>query len=220
MFREILAILRREGLLKQATEETEEMLSKVEIMFRSAMDMVMERKAPEIDIYEMDKDIDRMEEEVRQKVLKHLVVGDRRGDVSAALVLTSAVREIERVGDYSKSIFELVDICPTEFVFEGEKAGVLKDIETQILRIFTLTQEAHREADIEKARSAMEIQWQISKQCDEMLEYLAGKPEIGIECAIIYALLSRYLQRVSSHLKNIAANVVNPFQKAELKPDA
>ena len=46
MFKEILSILRRGDLLKQAVEEAEEMFSKAELMFRNAINMVMECKKP------------------------------------------------------------------------------------------------------------------------------------------------------------------------------
>lgn len=211
MFKEILSILRREDLLKQAMESADKMLSNTEIMFKSAMDMVMECKKPDIDIYEMDKDIDLMETDIRQKVLKHLVIVNSREDVSAALVLTGVARDIERIGDYAKSIFEVLDICPSEFVIGGEGAKLIREIEGQIVEIFTLTREAYKEGNVDKARVVMEKQLQISKKCDDIFEYLSQRPALSTEYAIIYALLSRYLKRVSSHLKNIAANVVSPF---------
>lgn len=216
MFKEILSILRKEDLLKQATEEADKMLSNTEIMFKTAMDMVMECKRPDTDIYEMDKDIDQMESDIRQKVLKHLIIVNNREDVSAALVLTGVARDIERIGDYAKSIFEVLDICPSEFIIGGEGAKLIKEIENQIIEIFTLTREAYKEGNVDKARIVMDKQLQISKMCDDIFEYLSQRPALSVEYAIIYALLSRYLKRVSSHLKNIAANVVNPFSNLEI----
>jgi phosphate transport system protein len=213
MFREILAILRRADLLKQAMEEAEEMLSKAELMFRAAMDMTMERKKPDMDIYEKDREINRMEWEVRQKVLEHLVVGSRKQDVPAALILTSAVVDIERIGDYSKNIFELADICPQEVIIEEDHAMFFREIEAQILEIFALTRSAHKEADAQKAQTAMDMHWRISERCDGMYEHLALEQGLCAEYAVIYTLLSRYLKRVSSHLKNIASSVVNPFPR-------
>jgi phosphate transport system protein len=213
MFREILAILRRADLLKQAMEEAEEMLSKAELMFRTAMDMIMERKKPDMDIYERDREINRTEWEVRQKVLEHLVVGNRKEDVSVALILTSAVVDIERIGDYSKNIFELADICRREVIVEEGHAIFFREIEAQILEIFALTRDAYKEADAQKARTAMDIHWSISQRCDRMYENLALEQGLSAECAVIYTLLSRYLKRVSSHLKNIASSVVNPFPR-------
>jgi len=46
-----------------------------------------------------------------------------------------------------------------------------------------------------------------------MFEELANEEGLTVEYAVIYTLLSRYLKRVSSHLKNIASSVVNPFPR-------
>ena len=213
MFKHILAILRKEDLLKQSMEKAGEMLSKSELMFRAAVDMVMESKKPEIDMYDRDREINRMEWEVRQKVLEHLILSNRKEDVPAALILTSAVIDIERIGDYSKNISELADICPRETVIEEGHAKFFRDIESQVLKIFALTRESYVDADTEKARTAMDMHWKISESCDKMYESLAAERELCAEYAVIYTLLSRYLKRVSSHLKNIASSVVNPFPK-------
>ena len=213
MFREILSILRRDDLLKQAMEEAAEMFSKAELMFRAAMNMVMESQEPDIDIYEADKEINRMEWEVRQKVLEHLVIGSSKEDVTAVLILTSAVVDIERIGDYSKNILELADICPAAIVIGTDHAKFFREMEEKILKIFALTHDAHRDADTEKAQAAMNMHWQISERCDRMFEELASEEGLPAEHAVIYTLLSRYLKRVSSHLKNIASSVVNPFPR-------
>ncbi len=213
MFKEILSILRKEDLLKQAVVETEEMFSKAELMFKNAMNMVMECKKPDMDMYEADREINRMEWEVRQKVLEHLVVGNKKEDVPAVLILTSAVVDIERIGDYSNNILELADICSETTVIEEGHVKFFREIEAQILEIFDLTRDAHRDADAEKAQRAMDMHWRISERCDKMFESLASEEGLGAEYAVIYTLLSRYLKRVSSHLKNIASSTVNPFPR-------
>ena len=67
MFREILSILRREDLLKQAMQEAQEMLSKAELMFRASVCRLMEFEETDIDIYKEDREVNRMEWEIRQK---------------------------------------------------------------------------------------------------------------------------------------------------------
>ena len=213
MFREILSILRREGLLNQAKEESEEMCLKVETMFRTAINIVMNCKKPSIDIYETDREVNRMEWEIRQKALEHLVISNRKEDIPAVLIITSTVVDIERIGDYSKNISELADICPREVIIEESHSNFFRDIESQVLEIFALTRDARKEADVEKARKAMDMHWKISERCDEMFENLASEPGLSTEYAVVYTLLSRYLKRVSSHLKNIASSVVNPFPR-------
>lgn len=213
MFREILAILRKEDLLKQATAQANEMFSKAELMFKAAVDMIMECKKPDMDMYDKDREINRMEWEVRQKVLEHLLLGNKKESVTAALILTSAVIDIERIGDYAKNILELANICPKETVVEEGHAIFFRDIENQILQMFDLTRDAHKQGDVQKAQTVMDMHWQISERCDKMFEELVSEEELSAEYAVIYTLLSRYLKRVSSHIKNIASSVVNPFPR-------
>jgi len=213
MFKEILGILRKDDLLKQAMQEAQEMLAKSEAMFKAAMCRLMELKQPEIDIYEADREVNRMEWEIRQKVLEHLLLGNQKKDVPAALVLTSAVVDIERIGDYTRNIYELADISPLAMVFEDENASFFKGIEAQIIEMFSLTEEAYKEGDAEKAQKVMDMHWHISESCDRIFESLASKKELSSEHAVIYTLFARYLKRVSSHLKNVASGVVNPFPR-------
>ena len=126
MFKEILSILRKEDLLKQAMKEVEVMLSKVEVMFRTAVDRVMEGKEPQIDIYEEDREVNRMEWEVRRKVLEHMIFSNKKQDVPAALILTSAVIDLERIGDYAKNTIELADICPKGTVIAERHASFFR----------------------------------------------------------------------------------------------
>jgi len=217
MLKEILDLFRKEDLLKQATEEANEMLSKAEFVFRAAMEIVMYCKESNVDIYEMDQEIDDMELDVRQKALKHLLLGSKKEDIAAAILLTDAVRDIERIGDYSKSIYELLDICPTEFIVNDEGLDLLRDIESDILEIFTLTREANGDGDTEKAQKVMNMQLEIGKKCDKIFVHMSLKPDLKNVQAVIYVLLSRYLKRISSHIKNIAANIVNPFRRTDIK---
>jgi phosphate uptake regulator len=213
MFREILSILRREDLLKQAMQEAQEMLSKAELMFRASVCRLMEFEETDIDIYKEDREVNRMEWEIRQKVLEHLLLGSSKEDIPAVLVLTSAVVDIERIGDYSRNIYELADISPLSMVFDEEHTKFFREIETQIFDMFGLTRDSYREGDAQKAQSVMDTHFQISERCDRLFETLASERELSAEHAVIYTLFARYLKRVSSHLKNIASSVVNPFPR-------
>lgn len=213
MFREILNILRKGDLLNQAMEEAEEMLCKSELLFKTAVSKIMEGKEPDIDIYKADREINRMEWEIRQKVLEHLVLGDTREDVTAVLILTSAVVDIERIGDYSGNIFELANISPLAMVFEEKHSDFFKEITAQIFEMFDITRASYKDGNAHKAQAVMDTHWKISERCDKMFEHLATEQDLSAEKAVIYTLLSRYLKRVSSHLKNIASSVVNPFPR-------
>ena len=79
--------------------------------------------------------------------------------------------------------------------------------------MFVLTQEAYRGGNSEKAQKVMDTHFQISERCDRLFEDLASERGLSAEHAVIYTLFARYLKRVSSHLKNIASSVVNPFPR-------
>lgn len=219
MFKEILSILRREDLLTQAMKEVGEILAISELMFRAAIDTIIECKESDIDIYEKDREIDTFEWDVRRKVMEHLILSDKKGDVSVALFLTDAVRDIERIGDYSKNIFELTKICLEKVIVNDAHAKFFEEIKSQILEMFTLTQSAYNESDVKKAELAIELRLRASKKCDEVLNYLASEKGLPAEHTVVYALLSGYLKRIIAHLKNIASIVVNPFRRMEIRAE-
>jgi len=219
MLREILNILRKEDLLTQAMKEVGNMIAISESMFRAAIDAVIGCKESYIDIYEKDKEIDEFEWDVRRKVMEHLLLSDKKGDVSVALFLTDAVRDIERIGDYSKNIFELTKICLTKVVVNDTHAKFFEEIKSQILEMFALIQSAYSEGDVKKAETAIELRFRASKKCDEFLNYLASEEGLQTEYTIIYTLLSEYLKRIIAHLKNIASIIVNPFRRMEIRAE-
>ncbi|MGB9595064.1 MAG: PhoU domain-containing protein [Candidatus Poribacteria bacterium] len=219
MLKEILNILRREDLLTQTMKEVGEMLAISELMFRSAIDTIVECKESNIDIYEKDREIDKCEWDVRRKVMEHLILSDKKSDVSVALFLTDAVRDIERIGDYSKNIFELTKVCLKKVIVNEAHAKFFDEIESQILEMFAFTQSAYNEGDVKKAELVLELRLQASKKCDEFLNYLASEEELPTEYTIIYALLSGYLKRIIAHLKNIASMIINPFRRMEIREE-
>ena len=54
----------------------------------------------------MDKKINEFERDVRRKVMTHLAIGGKE-DIGSGLVLVSVVIDIERIGDYTKNIYDL-----------------------------------------------------------------------------------------------------------------
>ena len=113
-------------------------------------------------------------------------------------------------------------VCPQNrpVCLSAKQTRFFREIEAQIMEIFDLTRDAYRDVDIEKAQRAMDMHWEISERCDKMFENLASEEGLSAEYAVIYTLLSRYLKRVSSHLKNIASSVVNPFPRMGFRSSA
>lgn len=217
MFKTLFSPWRGDYLLNQALNETEQMLSEVEKMFSFALGVLMEGKPDRMDIYKMDRSVNQYEIDIRKKVLEHLTINPKQ-DITASLVLTSIVIDIERIGDFSKNLIELAHMYP-EKLEKSKYVEDIKEIETEVLENFRMTKRIFSEADAEKGRQLMGRHAQLAKRCDRMLEELINDDKISPKEAVAFTLLTRYLKRVSAHLKNVASSVVNPFHRIGFKPE-
>ena len=75
----------------------------------------------------MDKKINEFERDVRRKVMTHLAVGGKE-DIGSGLVLVSVVIDIERIGDYTKNIYDLALNHPKKLT-SGSLESTLNDME-------------------------------------------------------------------------------------------
>ncbi len=221
MFKEFFDLLRKENLLKQAYNRSQEMLEADREMFLAAMLSLREHDDAriDIDIYAKDQLINAYEREVRRKVLTHLSVTSSR-NVQACLVLVSVVIDIERIGDLTKNIVELALLHPGRLTC-GSHERDIRTIETTVKTMFTLLIEALPSGDEGKAKEVMSEHWWIARRSDEILSALIGHDDPGLPCseAVTTALYVRFLKRVSAHLMNIASSIVNPFDRIGFRED-
>ena len=122
-FGELLELWREDNSLTQAVHDSHNMLESTLEMFRQSVDSLRRSDNGEVDrsVYEKDQIVNKYEQEVRGKVLKHLAV---TGGVNLipGLILTSIVIDIERIGDYTKNIVDLAISHPKKLTC-GEALG-------------------------------------------------------------------------------------------------
>ena len=108
MFKQIFELFKSDSLYEQALTECHEMLEIDREMFNESIKSLRESDTAEIpiDIYAMDKKINEFERDVRRKVMTHLAVSGNE-DLGSGLILVSVVIDIERIGDYTKNIYDL-----------------------------------------------------------------------------------------------------------------
>jgi phosphate transport system protein len=193
MWKEILAIFNKDTLLDQAYKRSYEMLDITHQMFQEARISLRERNDNKLaeHIYDQDIAVNKFEREVRRKVLSHLAVSGST-DLYSGLVLVSIIIDVERIGDYTKNIVEMAQNHPPKLT-GGLYEDDLAKVETAVNDVFTRVREIFEVADAGKAEQLLvEYQW-INKVCDQ------------------HAI--DYLNRINSHLRNVATSVVNPFDK-------
>ena len=216
MFKQIFEIFKSDSLFEQALGECHEMLDIDLTMFKASINSLRKSDSSDIDIdiFAMDKKINEFERDVRRKVMTHLAVGGKE-DIGSGLVLVSVVIDIERIGDYTKNIYDLAVNHPKK-LDGGSVEDRLAEIETISYKLFEDTIDAFKNQNIEKARGLMGYYKEnISSQSDSITnEIIMGKVgDLDIGSASAVGLYARYLKRIAAHSRNLISSVVNPFER-------
>jgi len=219
MKRTWLDIFRGKTLLHEAYEESLEMLIQVKYMYLEINKLLFEELKQDFDPYSLDKLVNKREIDIREKILMHMAFGADKVDIAPALSLSTIVKDIERIGDYCKNMYELVEIFP-EKLENDSYITLLKKISDEITHEFDVTYIAFKESDEEKADYVMKKHLELNKELEKMMRQTAEDESLKPRKAIIIILLTRYLKRVSAHLKNIASSIRNPYPKISFQPES
>jgi phosphate uptake regulator len=215
MWREILKLLSKDNLQVQALNECYEMLDMCHEMVMASVDSLRNRDdaSVDIDIYKMDKKLNSFERDVRRKVMTHLSLGHPE-DVSSGLTLVSIVIDLERIGDYSKNIYDLAKEHPNR-LHGGPLEDQLKEIETKALEQFEQTVRDFKTGDVEQARRLMHhYKEDVSGRSAEFVKAIvSGQVDLPAAEGAALALYARYMKRISAHSRNLVSALVNPFHR-------
>ena len=216
MFKQIYKLFQSNSLYEQALNECHKMLDIDLLMFKTSVESLRKSDSADIDIdiYSMDREINEFERDVRRKVMTHLAVSGT-DDIGSGLVLVSVVIDIERIGDYTKNIYDLAVNHP-KMLDGGALEKRLSKVESASLNLFASSIDAFKNQDIEKARNLMEsYKENVSEQCDGITnDIISGKlSDIDVGKGTAVALYARYLKRIAAHSRNLISSVVNPFER-------
>ena len=216
MWRNLFNLFRKETLFTQALRESHQMLDLDLEMFEASVESLRRSNdgATQVNLRETDKEINRFERDVRQKVLTHLAVSGP-SDLASGLVLVSIIIDIERIGDYAKNIYDLARYHP-ERLKGGSIEPEVADVEARTGHLFREMVVAFRNSDQDKAREIMtSYKGALSADCEKIVEKIVqGKaPDLEAGTGAAIALYVRYLKRIGAHSRNIVTSVVNPFPR-------
>ncbi|MCG8583784.1 MAG: hypothetical protein MI757_03635 [Pirellulales bacterium] len=163
------------------------------------------------DVFKTDKRINYAQQQIRREIVVHATVHGA-AEFPACLILMSVTKDAERVGDYSKNIFDLAELSPQKPA--GEYKEDLTDLKDRISALMADCREAFDKEDAESARRLIVESQQIEDQCDTQISTLV-QAGAAIEMGTTYALAYRYFKRVSSHAFNVATTIVQPLDKID-----
>ncbi len=215
MLRPFIALWKAHSFMKRIVGEFEGMLTDAEYVFTNAWNVLTGEvpvKQVQQSLYARDRAVNRHERELRRIVLEHLSFNPGQ-DVSGCLAMMSLVKDAERIGDYSKNIFDLA------VMLKGEVADIkyldrLSATRKKIADHFPELKEAFLESDEQKARHILLEYLSIKEECNEILRDLLSE-DMPPRQAVATALLSRYLKRINSHMSNIASGIVYPLDQID-----
>ena len=116
MLRELISILRSDNPLAALGENFARMLHITYEMTLAAGDIYFGKKvtpSERTSIYEQDAEVNHLERTIRKQVVAHLSFKGNLPDMPYCLLLMSLVKDVERLGDYAKNIFDLAELTPT-----------------------------------------------------------------------------------------------------------
>ena len=126
----------------------------------------------------------------------------------------SVVKDAERLGDYCKNLFEVIDLLEAPIPKE-KYSEFFGRMDEEILALFKETKQAFIESDEEKAKHSWGVKEKIGKECDQIIEKVAKGSGLSTNEAVCFALIARHFKRLSSHLINISTSVVLPIHKLD-----
>ncbi|HJP30841.1 MAG: PhoU domain-containing protein [Candidatus Latescibacteria bacterium] len=211
MFRNLLQGS-KQTLVHDAVAEILRMLEQGHTMFLAACSALSEGRPPEGGLPQ-DEDLNVGERVVRRMIFQHLIVNPQQ-DLSTSVALLSVVHDVERIGDYAKSLVEL-----SRWSKQGSSSPMAQQcskLHGMVEPEFAATLRALRDSDEESARQVMRDHAQVKALTDDILEEAMGADD-GRREVVLYAVASRYLRRVSGHLSNVASAVINPVDQVSGK---
>ncbi len=215
MYKNLLNVWKGSGLLKLCMEDLFKMFDISEQMFVTAWEMITGSGKIE-DLYKIDRQLNELQIAIRRRILEHLAINPAQ-DINATFVLSILVIDLERIGDYAKNLDEIAKHYPEPI--SGEPFDALHPLAERTKEMFVQTKNALTESDAELARKVMKNQAELAMQADRLMDQFIENTNISVKEGIVAALLSRYIKRVSAHLKNVASSVVNPYHRIGYRPN-
>ena len=216
MWKKLIELFKKDNLFEQAYQEASKMLDTDAAMYAASVDALRHSDTADVDfdIYDADKGVNRSERDVRKKVMTHLVVSGG-SNLPSGLSLVSVVIDIERIGDYTKNIYDLAVHHPLRLE-GGPVEEKLQNVEALVTSDFKSMIEVFKDRDEEKARLIMNNYKEgLSDACEEISNSILSGAVTGLNSsdATAVSLYARFLKRIASHSRNIVTSVVNPFHR-------
>ena len=202
-----------EGGISQIESQVQRMIADARHTFDLAMNAVtggaVETVADEV--RRIDRQINVTEIEIRRELLVHISVHGA-ADAGEMLVFMNMIKDLERIGDYNKNIF---DLALEKVSFSGDEdleriLGFRDELSSRI----ALMGEILDTRDEDRARAYIERGDHLRREFDGLVNELVHATAPAL-VAVPRALLYRFLKRVAAHCANVVTAVIMPVDRLD-----
>jgi phosphate transport system protein len=158
-----------------------------------------------------DHQVNLGEQEVRRQLLVHLAVAGPT-DAPAVLACMSVVKDVERIGDYAKSLMRLASMG-VDFSSAPDREVLVADFDAAV-GILPEAAEAFAARDGDRARALVARCEDLFTTCNEAVEAQVASDRPGHH-AVPRALTYRHLKRIVAHTTNLLSAVVMPLDQLD-----
>ena len=163
------------------------------------------------EIRETDRQINATEVEIRRALVVHASVHGGI-DTSEVLAFMNMIKDLERIGDYNKNIFDLAEEG-VSFTDSPELDSILS-LRDEVSSRISLMGEILSARDEQRARTYIERGDELRRDFDQRVNELLHSTEEAV-AAVPKALLFRFLKRISAHSSNVVSAVIMPVDQLD-----
>ena len=164
------------------------------------------------DLYNTDKAINELHREVRREMIIHSAVNSRNLDIPLLLSYMTMSKDIERLGDYCKNLFEIAE-TGNSFA-KGDDLDAYMELKNDIGKLIVYLQSCLNLDDESKVQDLITLGSSLNNDLDEKITALLEDKE-KIQYPVATTLFYRYLKRIVSHIVNAATAIIMPTDQID-----
>lgn len=201
--------------LELIESQVQEMLADCGRTFDLAMESLLGEEPAESvgkELRKTDRRVNRAERAIRRELIVHAAVRMAAADVPLILIYMSIIKDIERIGDYSKNIWDMA-AAGADFLQLPER-DLLVSHASRTRALIDDTARVFRDRDSE---AASELLPEVDGWLDEYDEIVIGQlsSERPSREGVPVALYYRYLKRITAHMMNVLTAIVMPVDRLD-----
>jgi phosphate transport system protein len=209
------------GFRSDAGDRLERIEESIQQMFRDdahSVDLAMSALLGDVDPHTVgaelratDHRVNEAERNIRRDLVVHASVHGGI-DTPAILIYMSIVKDIERIGDYAKNLFDLARDGSN--LSTTSRAQRHREMHGEMTRMLGEVADAFGERDSERSRAILVHGDELLDDFDKSVSALVRSDSTGDQ-SVAQALAYRYYKRIVAHMLNVLSAVVMPVDRLD-----